>query len=409
MIAAARVTLSPFLRALGAHVPVGAALVLWGLDPDEVQAPRRRLTIRTPHGWVTNDGRAMHRARCLVTCNPHSIEGRPEPLGYSTLVVDDDAQPETARALERLARVGVLPSIVVASGRPGHRHLYFLLDRLVPIEVGEPIARRLLDFCAADPNYSATHAAPPPAPGNLNTKTGQPVTLLELHEGRRYAPEAIDRALTRVGARPVGVFVAAAAADRARKRTPDNVSALSPVRVAPAQVVALVASLDPEARELVAAGAPRGQRSEAEASIVRKLLDRGACDDEIAAVFVRYPAGIGEKTAEEGLAHLERTINRIDSLRRQQHQGAESIEVHGAVGRAGVVRLDVELLTGPRAGARWWQPIHSGRIVEYVQRAFGLPPGTSLLRAAGEARVLLGEYAGRPNVTSWLPSEAAIS
>lgn len=421
---ARRFEMSPFLRALGAHTPVGCGLVLRGLplkrpveavgdDPMAVfnNRPRqRRLTRGEDDGWIVDDDRPMDRPRTLVTINPHSFSGpTPEPLGYSVLVVDVDSD-ENVRAVTRLGDAGAPPSILVASGRPGHQHAYWLLDRLVPIDRGEPLARRLIGFANADPNFSAAHAAPIPAPGNLNPKTMMPVTLLELHDDRRYEPEAIDRALTTVGAPP---YIAAHEPVASKRHRRNDSSYLDPMRADAGRVATLIDGLAPEWSARLAHGTRpgdgwgNGDRSVACVSMIRVFLGLGATEDEIAAIWCQYPDGIGARLEERGLADLQRQIGYVDQRRDREEGAPDLVEVHGVVARGAAVKLELEVTTGPAEGSRWWQSVARGSGVEpYVRAALGLAPGQSLDGSKlirREARVVLGRWGGRPNVMKWLP------
>jgi hypothetical protein len=75
--------------------------------------------------------------------------------------------------------------------------------------------------------------------------------------------------------------------------------------------------------------------------------------------------------------------------------------------RTKVDRRELEVFTGGKL-VSWWQPVLSPGIVNHVRRAFALAPAAAVMNACGgEAEVVLGTYAGRPNVTSWLPTDAA--
>jgi hypothetical protein len=410
---AGKLTPSSFVAALGAYVPVGATLVLYGLAPNsKEQRPRRRLYMRTPAGWFIDDPRPMHRPRALITVNPHSIEAKPQPLGFTVFVVDDDARPQTAAGVVMLGLQHVRPSIVVASGRPGHRHLYFLLNRLVPVEEGEPIARRLCDFMNADPNYSATHMVPPPAPANLNPKTGTAVTLMELDVRRRHSPEMIDSALTAAGARPLSVFQAAADAHRERQRRgPDDTAAwIHPESADPARSAWLLAALGPEGRLRIARGATdgwlKGDRSIASMIMIGRLLTVGASHDEIAAIWLSNPEGIGNKVAERGLGHLENQISAVEDRRFRRHYiSGEHEHVH--VLSSFDDRLELEVEIGSHRGARWLQYVARGSsVVPHVRAAFGLAPGESIRNACGR-RAWVVLHASGTKVKDWIAPESS--
>ena len=61
---------------------------------------------------------------------------------------------------------------------------------------------------------------------------------------------------------------------------------------------------------LIAKGAPKGKRSEADMRVCVALVYAGAADDDILAVFEHHPIGTAGKFAEAGRRYLERTIGR---------------------------------------------------------------------------------------------------
>ena len=68
--------------------------------------------------------------------------------------------------------------------------------------------------------------------------------------------------------------------------------------------------LSADVRGLIAKGAPRGKRSEADMRVCVALVYAGAADDDILAVFEHHPIGTAGKFSEAGRRYLERTIGR---------------------------------------------------------------------------------------------------
>ena len=113
--------------------------------------------------------------------------------------------PSTA---ERLAAFTCPPTMVVASGSPGHHQVYWLLDRRCPVGAVESANRRLALALAADPASSDGARILRP-PGTLNHKHNppRPVTLLVLREHARFTLAQLTDQLPedpepRVSARP---------------------------------------------------------------------------------------------------------------------------------------------------------------------------------------------------------------
>jgi hypothetical protein len=93
---------------------------------------------------------------------------------------------------QRLSAFAHPPTIVIASGTPGHLHAYWLLYEPVGVPVLERVNRRLAHRLAGDPvSVDVSRILRPP--GTLNHKHTPPtqVRLLELDAGRRYMPEEL--------------------------------------------------------------------------------------------------------------------------------------------------------------------------------------------------------------------------
>lgn len=68
--------------------------------------------------------------------------------------------------------------------------------------------------------------------------------------------------------------------------------------------------LSADVRQLIANGAPKGNRSESDMKVCVALVRAGASDDDILAVFEHHPIGRNGKFAEGGRRYLERTAGR---------------------------------------------------------------------------------------------------
>jgi len=92
-----------------------------------------------------------------------------------------------ANTAERLVSFSHPPTMVVASGTPGHVQVYWLLDRRCTPEEIESANRRLALSLAGDPACADAARILRP-PGTLNHKHSppRPVTLLVLREHARY-------------------------------------------------------------------------------------------------------------------------------------------------------------------------------------------------------------------------------
>lgn len=103
-------------------------------------------------------------------------------------------ESDHASTAERLSAFGHPPTMVVASGSPGHYQVYWLLDRCYSPWELESANRRLALALAADPASSDAARILRP-PGTLNHKHDppQPVTLLVLRRDARVTiAELVD-------------------------------------------------------------------------------------------------------------------------------------------------------------------------------------------------------------------------
>lgn len=188
------------------------------------------------------------------------------------------------------------PSAVVASG--GGRHAYWFLDRALDAAPGDGHRQ------VQDALWGVAHGlGVPPArntvhdlarvlrvPGTLNVKPeypppGAPCEVVLWEPSRRYPPAAFRECAVRGRAR-AGRAGGGASGGQGRDPEPEAVLA----RLSP----------PPGILELIRAGTPVGQRSEADQKVIVCLLARGATREEIRAVF-RNPAwSVGAKYREKG-------------------------------------------------------------------------------------------------------------
>ncbi len=103
-------------------------------------------------------------------------------------------ESDHAATAERLTAFAHPPTMVVASGSPGHHQVYWLLDRPCPAREVESVNRRLALALAADPASSdAARILRPPGTLNHKHEPPGPVTLLVLREDARFTlSELID-------------------------------------------------------------------------------------------------------------------------------------------------------------------------------------------------------------------------
>ena len=109
--------------------------------------------------------------------------GRAAISGGRVVFVEVDAT--AARKL--LARAPAPPSIVVASGTPGHLHAYWLLRERVSIDQVEEANRKLCHRIDGDPaSVDCARILRPPQTLNHKHTPARPVQLLQLDERRIY-------------------------------------------------------------------------------------------------------------------------------------------------------------------------------------------------------------------------------
>lgn len=180
------------------------------------------------------------------------------------------------------------PSIVVESGTPGHRHLYWLLDR--PVEDPDALQEALgeLGEAVGGDSQSRDVVRLLRVPGTWNPKADARCELVELHAERRYS-------LTDLVA---------------------------------------CARLDSGTLRLVAAkGKGRfASRSEKDFAVITRLISAGVSDEAIKAIFIHNPCG--EKYREEGSNADHYLSHSIRNARREVSDNG-ALRVH-VVNRGGL-------------------------------------------------------------------------
>ncbi|HEX4188588.1 MAG TPA: DNA-primase RepB domain-containing protein [Solirubrobacteraceae bacterium] len=105
-------------------------------------------------------------------------------------------ESDHAQTAQRLSGFAYPPTMVVASGSPGHHQIYWLLDRAYARDLVADANRRLALALGGDPACSDAARILRP-PGTLNHKHSppRPVTLLLLRADRRYRLADLTRGL----------------------------------------------------------------------------------------------------------------------------------------------------------------------------------------------------------------------
>jgi hypothetical protein len=133
------------------------------------------------------------------------------------------ADCDSPQSVAALAAFTPAPSLLVASGSPGHRHAYWLLDRPLTVAAIQVINRRLALALGADA-ACAEPARILRLPGTRNHKTcpPRPVVLEHLNAGARVSPGALTAGLPPAPAAPHDC------GRRIEQRTRDPLRAVSP-------------------------------------------------------------------------------------------------------------------------------------------------------------------------------------
>jgi len=156
------------------------------------------------HRRFVSAGRLEDAARLLCTLaarndvyvgvalrDGHGHGGRAAISGSHLAYIESDAN-----TAERLVSFAHPPTMVVASGTPGHVQVYWLLDRRCSPSELESANRRLALALAGDPACAdAARILRPPGTFNHKHDPPRPVTLLVLREHARYSLAELTRGL----------------------------------------------------------------------------------------------------------------------------------------------------------------------------------------------------------------------
>ena len=202
-----------------------------------------------------------------------------------------DLDCPVTEAMERLAAFPLAPSAVVASGRGVH--IYWLLTGASPVYRAAYHERRLKGLAqhlGGDSAWDISRILR--VPGTVNHKNGAAVEVIEFHSERRYDQREFKEWETDITeASPV-------------EFGDDNLDAeavLSHVR----------GRLSTRSLTLIEQGHSDGSdRSKADYGVICDLVRLRLTDDEIRAVFARYPVGEKYRERGEGNRYLGRTVGK---------------------------------------------------------------------------------------------------
>ncbi|MFM2153647.1 MAG: hypothetical protein RL199_2082 [Pseudomonadota bacterium] len=272
--------------------------------------------------------------------------GRDEDVtACSAMVFDFDKQKVADRELLFRLADAVPPSVLVASGSTGNAHVYWTFEQPVAADVARSLMRRVCRHVGADASW-------PPSkmmrlPGSLNWKNGEArsIAATDINPEARTTPEAFSAALDALGFPP----------DRESAAHRVAVQLGSPVHLSMEDLEELMGLLPPWTRDLIVRGQPGDRyksRSEADLAVAGRLVEAGATDDEIHAVFAMHPDGIGSRLMERGESDLARTIGKARGG--ADLVAAEFISVAGTPDRMAV---ELHVLDGEQRGLRFTQGV----------------------------------------------------
>jgi hypothetical protein len=348
--------LIPFLRDIWAPARIGTYAEVRYFRCSSVT---REYFLQSYHGqWFPAARRPPQAESVVFSLNPRSrTDGHIDAVDdYVALFADLDDWGVSEQKVADLAAAGVSASAVVQSGSEGHYHLYFFLQQPTPVSAALPQARRLCAALGSDPVFYPNVCAR--LPGTVNRKdptNARRVNLVELR-GDRYRIENVQAALDAVGAP-----AATEAHTSSRRRHISHAQGLIVPTDDPTRIQAIIRALPAWCQILIANGKVSddrySSRSEADAAVVRVLLDIGAEGDEIAFIFARHPDGIGARYAERGDRYLDRTI---DFVRRNSPDESWAIVNRVTTRGAGSrVVLDLSVYFGAYAGTQLQHGVES--------------------------------------------------
>lgn len=154
------------------------------------------------------------------------------------MVYIESDHPDTAR---RLAAFPSPPSMVVASGTPGHHQVYWCLDRPYPSAEVERANRRLALTLGGDPACAdAARILRPPETLNHKHDPARPVVLLVLRERPRFTLAQLAAGL------PDDPAPQAACTSTVARRTPGNAVDRALLAIPAAQYVRVLCGRTPD-------------------------------------------------------------------------------------------------------------------------------------------------------------------
>ena len=220
--------------------------------------------------------------------------------GYTSFVIDLDPQHVAAglKRARRLARLGVRPSIVIRSGRPGARHIYYHLKNLVGTEEGRELAHRLCYYVGGDMVYDPPRVLR--LAGTINPKSGLLARVGSAHAGRTYGIKRLTRILDELKApippKRIGRLITH------RHPMLPTVAGVPPSLPRRMSRRMRVAAFWRDPRQL-----GFDSRSSRDAAVAASMARQGWPVERIAALMERTGLAVGDKTREEGSRYAWRT------------------------------------------------------------------------------------------------------
>jgi hypothetical protein len=397
-----------FLRAIGLTPGVSGGLVHLALD-----AGRTRLA----QNFVPVADEARLRAVIDALAARNATESSSVVFGVNARVRqqgrDVDVPAVTAMALDfdaqkvrdpdlfdRFVELAS-PTVLVASGTPGNGHFYWRFREPVEPGVARSLMRRLCKGLGADPSWPPSKMMRLPGSQSWKDDQPRPVEVVSLDPAVQTTPDAFAAALDALGFADIEPPVT-------RSHGARTVSGGALPAGDPDAVVELLDRVPAWVRGLVVLGEQDGDRSAADFNVICRLLEFGADEDDIIAVFAAYPDGIGARTRESGLGYLYRTID----VARSSQNPYIPVRVLAVGGNPDRMVLDLHVLAGEREGLRFPQGVDDGSSVwRWVFQHAGVPvPQTLEDRSALTGRVVgvqLGMTSeGLWQVTRWGRADA---
>ncbi len=194
---------------------------------------------------------------------------------------DYKAFPLGVDLVSHINKLPVPPDFIIDTG--GGYHVYWTLDRLIPVDTAETIMRGIMKFHGSDKCWDRARIMRLPGTTNWKYGEGTVARFIKADYIKAHSPQAFVDYIYEV-TRPVVESPKVAA----RPRTQDL-------------------SLPGWLKELIDDGVPNGTRSEQSFRVICQLIERGWTYDQILDVFESRPFGIGEKYHERNMG--ERWFN----------------------------------------------------------------------------------------------------